>query len=1680
MGYNYLNMKANTSHTHPEIEVLERTVVNKTDYEADKIITNELIAKKATIENLNATNAQIENLWAENAVIENLVASKADIIELKAQEAEIENLKATKAEIVDLEATKATIGVLEAETATINNLLAGNLTAGNIQAGSITANELATGTITAGSGVIAEGAIGNAQISNLDATKINAGTIDTSKINIEGSNGHMRMRDNRFQVFEGVGAQANERVSIGDVNGDGTVYGFRVRGKDGTTVLYDENGVNSEGITDGAITNDKISNSAEIDGAKLNIGSVINKINEDGTGTIEGFKISIEGTTLDTKLERVDQEITDHTTSIQNNTSRITANENSIKLKVDEQIYQTDKTEMTSTLDKNTSAIDLMKGQIALKVEQSHIDTAKSELTGVMDTKIETAKSEIKIETDKITQNVTQLGESLETKADGTTVSNLSNKVGSLETGVNGIKGQVSSLETTTTKHGQDIDKVQTEVTETKSQIATLDVTLEGITQRVTNTETTVSGVSSVADSKAKIFTSQPTTPYKLGDIWVQGTSGEIMKCRTARTTGAFVASDWDKASKYTDDTTANSANGKVDTLRNEYNSTKSQVAEIVTDLNSITQRVSNTETTTGSLTSELGTLKTDYSSTKSKVASIETNLNSITSRVSNVETSQSSMDGSLKNIESRVSTAEQKITDSAIINTVSKTFYNKTEVNNAIDGIDVGGRNLIINNSLHRGSYIDKNGTLITNTDWAVTDFIQVKPGQQIIASGYSNLGNAPATCFYNSSKGYVSGIQNANSVSSSDDNTIKNDKRRLVTVPNDCYFLRFSLMQVDVDKKIIKLERGNKPTDWTPAPEDVSVEVDTKITEAKSEIKIETDKITQSVSNLDRETSVNLISNSNFATNPKYTNWGFWRSGNTGGWYESQYPYFPTGEGIGLQLSKPNQSCTANSNSIPVIAGETYTVSMDLIVEKNVSKARISVREVHTDGTFGYEHNFDYATNYNGRTSNTITIQGSNTKQINVIIWNMGATSETSSYVVVFFNRIQLQRGKVATPWKLSVNNYDRINLAQIETKANQIQSTVSSIEGDYVGQSQLNQTVSGWEFDVKQPKYNLIRNSIAENDTSCWQIPRGESGMTIHYKDQYSTPQTGFLRAFGLYTDAQDERYAMSKRFKLEGGATYTISGWYYVGINNKGINLYVLTSKNAYENEDSNGAGYTDVFHVREDKSYSNGVYRHVTHTFTVPSGTKSGYLRVDNLGSVQAYTRTSIYWTGFMLNKGNKAMEWTPHPSETNDGITNVDSEGIKITHAQGSYTRINHQETFQANENGDRMLSMRFGGLRQYQFIRNNNGAKGYLGSLSATVVASSGLYGTSLFGTGNNGYLQLGFSESTDDNQHSGLNTWLVCNHYDGNMDLPHGIHTYKNLYVRSGSHFMNRLHAYYGVGFPYDGNPNNINSEISYISTSANATHGTRSLWLSGADNIYLNVQNGGEYSGHRIIEDGSSGAKLRHECWGNWDMKGWRISNVNLNYSLQDPSLSPEVRNYSYNRQATQIMSTKELIQDRGESFTYKVEPVTRFVKQRLSNQDIISVEVTDENLCECIVEIPDDIKHNISSYDVSIIKYGRGDIWVSERNYDYFIVKSENEISFTWVLEGVKLQLPEKRNYDITAFDTPVEFGAPVGELVTTPGSKFGIMDDDEIDEQLYKDFIDELKRNNELYKLYTKN
>ena len=72
-------------------------------------------------------------------------------------------------------------------------------------------------------------------------------------------------------------------------------------------------------------------------------------------------------------------------------------------------------------------------------------------------------------------------------------------------------------------------------------------------------------------DGKAQIFVSTPAPPYSVGDLWFNSASSDIMTCVTARSSGSFNASDWEKRNKYTDDSYAQEINVELNEFISNY-----------------------------------------------------------------------------------------------------------------------------------------------------------------------------------------------------------------------------------------------------------------------------------------------------------------------------------------------------------------------------------------------------------------------------------------------------------------------------------------------------------------------------------------------------------------------------------------------------------------------------------------------------------------------------------------------------------------------------------------------------------------------------------------------------------------------------------------------------------------------------------------------------------------------------------------------------------------------------------------------------------------------------------------------------------------------------------------------------------------------------------------------------
>ena len=2118
----------------------------------EHIVANEIDTKHIKANSINAGHIQSNSIVSghiqSNSIVSGHIQSgsvesghiKSGSIEtshIKSNSIDTIHLKANLIEGSHIKGNVIESSHIATNSITSNHLQTNSIKSEHLSANTITSNHIQTGAITAGSGIIANGAIGSAQISSLDANKINAGEIDTSKVKIKGENGFLFIENNTLYVVDN---NKKIRCELGVIENNSN-YGFVVRGADGQTIMLDHRGVHNAGITDGAIDNRKVSENANISGKKLDIDSVVKSINEDGSVTLQGTKVQIGNTTLDVKLSEHTNLITEQGEKLNTQQAEITANTNAIKLKVDTQTYTADKNEINTKLNKATSDISVMQGKIDLKVEQTDIENAIDELSGSVDEKISDAKAEIKVTTDTISQNVSKLTTTVSNKADGSTVSTLSNKVGSLETSVNGISGKVSSLETSTatmtqniTKAQQDATKgindaktasdkatsaqntantanstantnknnigtLQTEVSTVKSNVAILDVNLQGITQRVASTESTLTTTNSKIDnlqvgannlwvlsdlasgyessgsitsasivhktrktlvdiSDCKSIVYQVWNPNKVANTSntnrvaffnedkvhvasiqipkLDGTTyqtatitvpSNAVYVRLGAITGNGSTEDselkikFEKGNKPTDwlpsrEDVENDATTKANNALNdakaytttEVQKTNNKVAEIITNVDSITQRVSSTESTTSTLSTKVTTIEgtantansnatnalnkantatttansastnatnalnkansaietagnakdtadtaietaeganttagnalstankasekvtsveKEVTSTKAKVASIETNLDSISQRVASNETTTSTLtttvetvkttannantnasnaldkantastnasnavttankanttantastnattalntantakdtadsastkaDGAVSTANTAKSTADKAQTTANTANNTANTNKNNittlqatvtttndkvAELTTSLDGITQrvsstetntanltqsvdklkGGLNKWLFEIFDRGTvsgtvaitssdligktprktllidemrgttqaygesflgrltthvYLDSDYTLSTNATsddggtlylngkviattntvaksvtlpftagwnkitwvfnentggegaWFSTALYSVSQIKIINAFNQTNIDeeklvlNSNISSTNNRVAEIVTNLDSITQRVSSTESTVSTHTTQLGTVDSRINTAKNSAISTASSDATTKANNAlaSAKTDATTKANNALADAKTytngqittvnqTINNKVAEIKTTTDAITQRVSSTENTTSslsqtINKVSN---GLN-KWLLEVFDRGSVTGNGYITANDLVGKLPKQTLLLAEP----LTNAN----------------ILNTDQFLARISTN-VYFDADYSWTttaYSDDGSSIYlNGNLIVSLTSCASTNvtlpfkKGWNKIVWtfneNAGAdcayftpalSSLSQAKIINAFNQTNIDEEKVALNSKISTTN-DKV--ASIETNLNSITSRVSSAETTltqtknkvdtattnisnltsrvstaeskltkdsltttignhyttstdvngivtskgYATTSQVQQTADNVQFRFEESGgYNRLRNSAFKDGTNHWHSLNWNHGGSYNFEvyqagvSQWCPLNRNALVAYaGNTTNTGDYIGVGFDSHLIWGGVHWTFS--------------CLLASHRTQEilveiiEYDSAGNRFPDFNNWRIEGNKSGGHYRNDWHKFERQftlrnSGCANFVVRIF-MGRWNGESNNAfLFMAEPLLVLGHKSgLPYTPNADEVYAGITSIDQDGIKVQHESGSYSRMNSQEFFQAREDGTRTMSLRMGAIRTYQFPDDGAYNYGYLGGLSSSRSnASDKVYGQTIFGTSGSGYLSLGFSENWEDNQNHPMSSWLMLTHYDGNCNVNQGIHAYKPFYMRDRSHYLARPYFYAGIAMPY-WQRDDLNGEISYITTSGSASAGTRYIQQWGADGILLGVQNGGNFIGHRILEEYSTGAKLYHEAWGNWDFKGWSLNNARVTYSLSNPNADLASRDRRFTREATHTLVTTKLVQDRGEDFTM--------------------------DGC-CIVEIPDDIKYNIGRYDVNIIKYGRGDIWVSERTPDYFVVESDNDIKFTWVLEGELLE-NTMRSVGSYEFEFEEATEETCGNLLegseVTCASKYALMEDEQMERMLARELYE---------------
>lgn len=195
-------------------------------------------------------------------------------------------------------------------------------------------------------------------------------------------------------------------------------------------------------------------------------------------------------------------------------------------------------------------------------------------------------------------------------------------------------------------------------------------------------------------------------------------------------------------------------------------------------------------------ITGDISTLSTALSVEQGKVSSLITDVSQAKGDVSTLQTNYSSLTQTVNGINSTVSSHTSSI--------------------DALNNMEIGGVNLLVIKTAIKGKYLNKSGEEVIEGGWFYSDYISVSELKNLTTSGYSNLGISPSVCYYDSSKNFIKGINNNGQ-----------SKAQHIAIESGIAYIRFSGMIKDIPT--LKIEKGTKATNYSPAPEDVDASIKT-----------------------------------------------------------------------------------------------------------------------------------------------------------------------------------------------------------------------------------------------------------------------------------------------------------------------------------------------------------------------------------------------------------------------------------------------------------------------------------------------------------------------------------------------------------------------------------------------------------------------------------------------------------------------------------------------------------------------------------------------------------------------------------------------------------------------------------------------------------------------------------
>ncbi|MHA5097207.1 phage tail spike protein [Oenococcus oeni] len=772
----------------------------------------------------------------------------------------------------------------------------------------------------------------------------------------------------------------------------------------------------------------------------------------------------------------------------------------------------------------------------------------------------------------------------------------------------------------------------------------------------------------------------------------------------------------------------AQTANNNVNSLSSATDISTSQAnsnaSQAINQASEAILAASNANVSVSSLSGELTTNKTAIASNAQVIATKadQTTVNSLGSQVGSQSTllAQTASEVALKADSAAVSSLSGQVSENSAQIAVNADSIQDTVT--SINNLQIGGRNLVLDTSNAKSQ--TSNGIINQDT---YNQYVFANPistwgssGQVLTLSFNWSLttalsSNATIGAFFNVSPwlpqsftlpaGQTSGTISAQFTltqaminAAPTGLVIRLNYSSSVTIPSG----------TTLTETNFKLEKGNKATDWSPAPEDMATEADLTITNNAIATKVSQSDFstyqTQTASAIAAK-----VSNDSFASYQQQVADGFSQTVSTSTFNTLQTQVNNLGQTNLIANSDFNPDIggwiTWQNATLGTVLSNLHNLSSKNVMEITASTTGMGPRVISQpipinslDGltspivslSFAY-YVFTGSTNYfqiqylddagtDMGYAGAVALSGSGWQAY--VLQNITLTIPTgATHIALLFDARANGKLGIAMPMlvngstigsyvpgpyvgqttaqtsAMSTINQDLTSITDFVTDGNGNMGTglLTALEATTLMQgldgtkSIMSQTSAAWTVALQNTGApNLLANTSDMTDLTGW----GSSTANDVSIVEHSFYANGTRNLFKLSTTGIGEVYLTSDRIPLTGGATYTVQLKAFHNSAQTSMDIYLLTrsasSTNAYDYVQSNQGLVPSVSAINE-----------YTATFTVPADVASGYVRIDNNGSSTSGTSADLYVTEIKLAQESIASPYSSKPIDGNSLLAQI-------------------------------------------------------------------------------------------------------------------------------------------------------------------------------------------------------------------------------------------------------------------------------------------------------------------------------------------------------------------------------------------------------------------------------------